>query len=112
MTLADIVGFVGYVPLMLGTFWLTTRFKKSAWSTRIVGDILLAIAGVLGGLASVVLISLSFAAMDIYGLWKARPNTPRDNFYHDSGLGFQPSKVGRYPDGDLTMCECGRCPRG
>ena len=109
MTLADIIGFIGYVPLMLGTFWLTTRFKRFAWSTRIVGDILLAIAGVLGGLASVVLISVSFAAMDIYGLYHA----VKEHGFHkgmgeyaSSGLGFQPSKVKRHE------CECGSCPCG
>ena len=71
MTTADIVGYMGYVPLMVGTYLLTTRMKKSGWGTRIIGDILLAMSGFLAGMFSIVLISMSFAAMDIFGFLKS-----------------------------------------
>lgn len=93
MTIADIVGFAGYVPLMVGTYLLTTRLKKSAWSIRIVGDILLATSGYLIGLWSIVLISSSFAVMDVFGLvkewWK--------------NVEFDISQEPKVP------CECGYC---
>ena len=72
MTPADIVGYIGFVPLMFGTYLLTTRTKQMGWGVRIIGDILLAVSGFLGGLYSIVLISSSFAGLDVIGLMKLR----------------------------------------
>jgi len=70
MTPADIIGFIGYVPLLGGTYLLTTPCKIVGWAIRIVGDVILMTAGFVGGMWSIVFLSLSFAIIDTCGLRK------------------------------------------
>lgn len=71
MTVADIIGFIGYVPLLAGTYLLTTHYKRAAWSSRVVGDLILLAAGLVGGMWSIVVLCSSFAVIDAYGLRKS-----------------------------------------
>lgn len=96
MTIADIIGFMGCVPLLGGTYLLTTYFKRTAWSARIVGDVILATAGVAGGMWSVFLLSMSFVAIDLYGLFRA---CQEEQFHKGMGDYASYSEEARKSDG-------------